>query len=103
MILTVLFAAAISAGGTLHQDVPVTPQDGGVVVTGERNKANKRICKRAVATGSVMQKVTCRTAAEWNAATDKSIATLERLRGDDRWREAGFNEKDLLPKEGAPR
>ena len=102
MILTVTMAALIAAVSPA-QDVPASPQEGGVVVTGEKNKQNKRVCKRSVATGSVMQKVTCRTVAEWNAATDKSLATLDRLRGEDRWREAGFVEKDLLPKDGAPR
>lgn len=79
-------------------------QDGGVTVTAEKEKPNRRVCKRAVATGSVMPKVTCRTAAEWTAEREKSLAAMELARGDERWRQASRVEKDLLPKDdSAPR
>lgn len=40
--------------------------------------AEKKICRRQVATGSVMARMTCRTKAEWDALTARGQADLER-------------------------
>jgi hypothetical protein len=46
----------------------------------------KKICKRDVATGSVMPKRVCRTRAEWDAMTERSQQDLEKRLMDDRSR-----------------
>ena len=95
MILTMLLAAsaAIAPG---YQDASPAPQDS-VVVTAEQNKKNKRVCKRSTPTGSVMQKVTCRTLGEWEAEDLRNRTAADRMRGDQRWSDAARSEKALLP------
>jgi len=46
----------------------------------------KKICRRAIATGSVMTKVTCRTKAEWDAITARSQSDLQRTLEQERSR-----------------
>jgi hypothetical protein len=97
MLLTALMTASLAAAAPLAQDRPASSQEGTVVVTGEKNKKDKRSCKRSVTTGSLMQKVTCRTGSEWEAEAVRNEIAKERMRGDQRWAEASRSEKDLLP------
>lgn len=53
-----------------------------LAVAGQNPAREKKICKRAVATGSIMQKTTCRTAGEWKEAAAKAAADLEQLRNN---------------------
>jgi hypothetical protein len=46
----------------------------------------KKICRRAVATGSVMAKTTCYTKAQWDAMEAKSRSDLERQVNQERMR-----------------
>ena len=46
----------------------------------------KKVCRRAIATGSMMPKVTCRTKAEWALISDRSQADLQRQRDMERSR-----------------
>ena len=50
-----------------------------ITVTGQRSPKKRRVCRRAVVTGSIMPRTTCRTVAEWEEITAQSVATLERL------------------------
>lgn len=46
----------------------------------------KKICRRSVATGSVMAKVTCHTKAEWDEISARSRSDLERQINQERAR-----------------
>lgn len=97
MIVHALFAATLSLGTAAIQDVPVTQtaaQDA-IVVTGEANKKNKRVCKRSVATGSIMAKSTCKTAGEWEAEKIRNETAAEKLRMNQRFAEQERLEKML--------
>lgn len=48
--------------------------------------ADKKICRREVATGSVMAKVTCHTKAEWDALTARGQSDSERALAQERSR-----------------
>lgn len=103
MLASALFAlAAFSFGAPSYisnaPGVQDAPQDQSIVVTGEMNKKNKRLCKRAVATGSIMGKSTCKTVGEWEAEKVRNEIAAERLRGDQRWSEAARAEKSALEK-----
>ena len=43
----------------------------------------KKICRKDVATGSVMVKKTCRTKAEWDALAAQGRDQMEKMRGID--------------------
>lgn len=45
---------------------------------------DKKICKREVATGSIMQRRTCRTKAEWDAISARGQSNTDSIRGEDR-------------------
>jgi len=87
-LLTLLAVTALSqnvapapAGSTPPQTQ--APQQGrDIVVTGEKDPRDRKVCKTEGTTGSIMQKKTCRTVAEWAAITEKSIAFKERLLKD---------------------
>jgi len=87
---------ALSMIGAPAQDAAAQDR---ITVTAEKKKADRRVCKRTVTTGSVMPKVTCRTAAEWEAEREKSLASMELRRADERWRQGASLEKGLLPRE----
>lgn len=87
----VILAAAFCLGpaGALAQAQPLKnadPADGEIVVTGEKLKSPKKVCKRLVATGSILPKVTCLPPSEWQAINEKSVATLERLKAEQQSR-----------------
>jgi hypothetical protein len=74
---------------------PAAAWEGETTKAGKPGK-EKKICRRAVATGSVMMKITCRTKAEWDLISDRSQADLQRQRDMERSRggaamNAGFN------------
>ncbi|HVJ01790.1 MAG TPA: hypothetical protein VM662_06370 [Sphingomonas sp.] len=46
----------------------------------------KKICRRQVATGSVMARITCRTKAEWDALTARGQNDIERQAAQERAR-----------------
>jgi hypothetical protein len=70
MMLAPNTAVAQDAGGT--EAAPTAPE--------------KKICRRVIATGSVMAKVTCHTKAEWDAIAAKGQSDLERGAAQDRAR-----------------
>ena len=62
-----------------------TPSEAEIVVTADplqRSNPNKRVCRRTVATGSIMPKTTCRTVAQWEAEREKSIGLKEQIASD---------------------
>ncbi|RYD63948.1 MAG: hypothetical protein EOP58_10490 [Sphingomonadales bacterium] len=87
MILTLLMPAAMLLGAP-GQDAAAAAQDR-IVVTGEKKKdPNKRVCKRAVPTGSLMPKVNCRTAGEWAYEAERNAMLQNQLKRDQAGREA---------------
>jgi hypothetical protein len=50
--------------------------------------SERKICRQAVATGTIMPLRSCRTQAEWDAITARSQADLGRARTMDRARES---------------
>ena len=61
-----------------------------ITVTGEREQeeASERIvCRRSVATGSIMPQRTCRTAGEWERIRQRSLETLDRMSAERRARQ----------------
>ena len=95
LALTALVAdVAATAGAPAPAAIPEAPppataaeKQKDVVVTGERPKSQKRVCKRSVATGSIMPTVTCRTVAEWEEVRERSVANLERMKNDQKTRQ----------------
>jgi len=87
-ILSVLCLAALAVPAVAQNaPAPAAPdavqgRDGGITVTGGRAKRGKKVCRRMASTGSIMQKRVCRTVAEWEETTAKSVAALEKLRSD---------------------
>jgi curli biogenesis system outer membrane secretion channel CsgG len=59
--------------------------------TASKPAKEKKICKRSIATGSVMTKVTCRTKAEWDAMAAASQLDLDRTRDLERSRSLGVS------------
>lgn len=67
MIRMLSLAAALAAAPTAVHAKAEAPKD-------DKRVAEKKICKRDTATGSIMSRVTCRTKAEWDAITAQSQA-----------------------------
>jgi hypothetical protein len=63
---------------------PAMAQDGDA----PKPAKEKKVCKREIATGSVMPKVTCRTKAEWDAISARGQSDLDRTRDMERSRSA---------------
>ncbi|MES2988640.1 MAG: hypothetical protein V4808_12105 [Pseudomonadota bacterium] len=103
MLTSLLFSVAMAFAG---QDAPsntgAAAQDGAIVVEGLQKARNKRVCKRSTSTGSIMTKVTCKTAGEWEIERDRQIAQAERLRMagimDSENRRIRFDEPPEAPK-----
>lgn len=68
-----LFIAATSAGDDAAASSTTQVQE-------------KKICRREVATGSVMAKMTCRTKAEWSQLAEQARKDLDRTRDMERSR-----------------
>ncbi|RYY44437.1 MAG: hypothetical protein EOP59_06185 [Sphingomonadales bacterium] len=86
--------ATLAIAAPAHQDAAAAAQDK-IIVTGEKKKdPNKRVCKRSVPTGSLMPKVTCRTAGEWEFEAEKNANLQVRLKRDQEGREAMIRARD---------
>ena len=87
----VLLAAGLWASGSAvpaqEQAVPAAKPQDEIVVKGEKDKRARKVCKRATPTGSLMPKVTCRTAGEWEVARERDVAELERVKQEKRMRD----------------
>jgi hypothetical protein len=108
MIAALIKASALVAAVGLAPFVatPVPAQEAGtIIVEGERNKNNRKICKSsAPPTGTRLGSPRiCRTAAEWKAAEQRSREIIElqqqRQRAVDAYQQ---NQKNALAKEGPP-
>ena len=76
----ILFASLVAfAGVVAGEPAPVAQPSANVSVA-----ADKKICKREIATGSVMPKRTCKTQAEWEAITAASKDSLDKRLNNDR-------------------
>jgi hypothetical protein len=75
-----LFASLVAFAGVVAGDQTAAAQP--AVNVGA--VADKKICKREIATGSVMPKRTCKTQAEWDAITAASKDSLDRRANNDR-------------------
>lgn len=51
-------------------------------------KSEKKVCRREVATGSIMARPVCRTLAEWDALAAKGRDDIDRVRDQDSLRSA---------------
>ena len=78
-ILAACFAAVTSAPAAAQEK-----QD----ATASKPAKEKKICRRAIATGSIMAKTTCRTKEEWGALSERGQADLDRTRDQERSRSA---------------
>lgn len=76
-LLTSLAAFAIAAPfvPAFAQSGQTSPPE--IVVQGKRADENKRVCRSAVSTGSIMPTKTCRTKAEWEEIRQRSIIAME--------------------------
>ena len=72
--------AALTA--TVHAQPKSAPQSPDVIVEGRIPDAQKRVCKQATTTGSIIPTRTCRTKAEWEEVRARSIAALDQIRKD---------------------
>ena len=88
ILLAVLLAVAALTPGDAEATVQTAPtvqpeaEDKDIVVTGDKPNPDKKVCRRRVPTGSIMPKVTCRTASEWEEETARSVEHMERLKAD---------------------
>ena len=81
MYLEALLAASAFVQGQAAEagtPVPPTPEQD-IVVTGEKDPRDKKVCKSGTPTGSIMVKKTCRTIAEWDAETEKSLQYKDKI------------------------
>jgi hypothetical protein len=76
----ILFASLVAFAGVVAGDPAVPPQPAANVSVA----ADQKICKREIATGSVMPKRTCKTQAEWDAITAASKDSLDKRLNNDR-------------------
>lgn len=76
----ILFASLVAFAGVVAGDQAATAQPAVNVSAA----ADKKVCKREIATGSVMPKRTCKTQAEWDAITAASTVSLDRRANNDR-------------------
>jgi hypothetical protein len=108
-LLIALALSAAPAAATTQDGGAKAGQDAGIVVQGEKEKkANKRVCKRSVATGSIRPQITCHTNAEWQAQSEKSASAMDAIRKDDFNRENirqadDFRRSELGQGGGSPR
>ena len=93
-MLSIILTVTLFIGAPANQDAAAAAQDK-IIVTGEKKKdPNKRVCKRSVPTGSLMPKVTCRTAGEWDFEAEKNANLQVRLKRDQEGREAMLRARD---------
>ncbi|MES2988639.1 MAG: hypothetical protein V4808_12100 [Pseudomonadota bacterium] len=81
MITILLLSAAIAfVSQDAASQTGAAAQDGPIVVQGQQKARDKRVCRRAISTGSIMSKVTCKTAGEWEIERDRQTAQVEQMR-----------------------
>lgn len=78
----VLALLALATPALAHQDA-----DGGA---DKKPKAEKKICRALISTGSIVGKRECRTKAEWDAMSDRSTNAREKLDRDMGGRTGGI-------------
>jgi hypothetical protein len=76
----ILFASLVAFAGVVAGDQAATAQPAVNVSAA----ADKKVCKREIATGSVMPKRICKTQAEWDAITAAITDSLDRRANNDR-------------------
>ena len=76
----ILFASLVAFAGVVAGDQAPSAQPPVSVSVA----ADKKVCKREIATGSVMPKRTCKTQAEWDAITAASKDSLDKRLNNDR-------------------
>jgi len=76
----ILFASLVAFAGVVAGDQAPSAQPPASVSVA----ADKKVCKREIATGSVMPKRTCKTQAEWDAITAASKDSLDKRLNNDR-------------------
>ncbi|HWK37081.1 hypothetical protein [Sphingomonas sp.] len=86
--MRLVFSAVVLAA--VSCSVPAYADDGKSAAT-----ADKKICRREVATGSVMAKVTCHTKAEWDAITARGQNDLDRSQSQARSRDMIGSTREL--------
>ena len=70
--------------GVCAPSIPANAQSGQtsspeIVVEGKRADQNKRVCRSAVSTGSIMPTKTCKTKGEWEEIRQRSIIAMEQV------------------------
>jgi hypothetical protein len=80
-MLSIAYVIALAASAT----VPTAAVEQGSVPVAKPAK-EKKICRRDVATGSIMPRSVCRTRAEWDALTAQGQTDLDRARDDQQSR-----------------
>lgn len=85
LIVLPLAFSAIPPAQAMIQAAPPEPSEE-IVVKGEIPDANKRVCKLAGTTGSIIPKRECRSKGEWEEIRARSIATFERMKADQQQR-----------------
>ena len=73
-----LAAIGLVPGASIAAD-PAVEAASAPVATPAKDKV-KKVCRRAIETGSIMPRSTCRTHAEWNAMTARSQDALQAAR-----------------------
>ena len=83
-MLRIAFLLGSMAGLTATADAQPrsTPQSPEVIVEGRIPDSQKRVCKQATTTGSIIPTRTCKTKAEWEEVRARSIAALDQIRKD---------------------
>lgn len=76
-------AAGAAAAAAQVRSETASP-DTGITVTGERDRRKRRVCRREVATGSIMAKTTCSTVGELEDRTASDAARLELMQQEQR-------------------
>ena len=80
-MLVTLFAATLAlTGQDATPAAPAPAAQDSIVVEGQQRARDKRVCKRSVSTGSIMAKVTCKSAGEWEIERDRQMAQAEQMR-----------------------
>jgi hypothetical protein len=70
----ILGSSALGAAGPSR-----APPEEQVTVTGKQDKTQKVVCRRSVDTGSVIPKQVCRSAADWEAQTQRALVLKENM------------------------
>ncbi|SKB40325.1 hypothetical protein [Sphingopyxis flava] len=80
-MLRILSLAALLAGAPAAAQAAAPDK-----ASADKPDADKKICKREIATGSIMSRRTCHTKAEWDQLEARGKADLDRTRAMERSR-----------------